>query len=66
MDISAVLDELRRERQYIEDAILNLERLARGHGHRRGRSPKRMSEVQVKRQGRPPGSSNKPKEPGEA
>ena len=59
MDVSKILTELRDERQQIEEAILSLERLARGRGRRRGRPPSWMSEVAAKRRGRPPGSKNK-------
>jgi hypothetical protein len=59
MDVSKILAELREERQQIEEAILSLERLARGRGRRRGRPPAWMSELTVKRRGRPPGSKNK-------
>jgi hypothetical protein len=59
MDVSKMLGELRQEREQIEEAIMSLERLARGRGKRRGRPPAWMSEV--KRRGRPPGSKNKPK-----
>jgi hypothetical protein len=64
MDISKMLAELRQERAAVEEAIMILERLARGRGKRRGRPPLWMSEGQpaVKRRGRPPGSKNKPKE----
>lgn len=58
MDVSKILTELREERQQIEEAILSLERLARGRGRRRGRPPAWMAEV-PKRRGRPPGSKNK-------
>ena len=34
-----MLAELRLEREQIEEAILTLERLARGRGRRRGRPP---------------------------
>lgn len=54
-----MLLELRQEREHIEEAILTLERLARGRGKRRGRPPAWMTEI--KRRGRPPGSKNKPK-----
>jgi len=68
MDVSKILQELREERQQIEEAIISLERLARGRGRRRGRPPAWMSEINataeaaapVKRRGRPPGSKNKP------
>ena len=59
MDITKMLAELRLEREQIEEAIMTLERLARGRGRRRGRPPAWMS--QIKRRGRPPGSKNKPK-----
>ena len=51
--------ELKDERQQIEEAILSLERLARGRGKRRGRPPAWLAEVGPKRRGRPPGSKNK-------
>jgi hypothetical protein len=59
MDVSRILNELRAEREQIEEAILSLERLARGRGRRRGRPPAWMSEITAKRRGRPPGSKNK-------
>jgi hypothetical protein len=59
IDVSKILSELKEERQQIEEAILSLERLARGRGRRRGRPPAWMSEVAIKRRGRPPGSKNK-------
>ncbi len=61
MDVSKILAELRQERQQIEEAIVSLERLARGRSRRRGRPPAWMAggEVEVKRRGRPPGSKNK-------
>ena len=57
VDINKMIAELRSEREQIEEAILVLERLARGQGKRRGRPPKWMT----KRRGRPRGSTNKPK-----
>ena len=60
MDVTKILSELREERVQIEEAILSLERLARGRGKRRGRPPAWMSEMTTKRRGRPPGSKNKP------
>jgi hypothetical protein len=60
MDVIKMLAELRQEREQLEEAILTLERLARGRGRRRGRPPAWMTEM--KRRGRPPGSKNKPKE----
>ena len=59
MDINRMLDELRAEREQVEEAIMVLERIAVGRGRRRGRPPKWMSEI--KKRGRPPGINNKPK-----
>ena len=60
MDVLKMLADLRQEREQIEEAILTLERLARGQGKRRGRPPAWMAAL--KRRGRPPGSKNRPKE----
>jgi hypothetical protein len=63
MDVIKMLAELRQERAQIEEAVMALERLTRGHGKRRGRPPAWMT-AQVnmpKRRGRPPGSKNKSK-----
>ena len=57
LDITKILEELREERVQLEEAILSLERLARGRGRRRGRPPSWM--VEAKKRGRPPGSKNK-------
>ena len=57
MDVSKILVELRQEREQLEEAILSLERLARGRGRRRGRPPSWM--VEAKKRGRPVGSKNK-------
>jgi len=62
MDIIKMLAELRQERQQVEEAIMTLERVARGRGKRRGRPPAWMTTA-TKRRGRPPGSKNKPKRP---
>jgi DNA invertase Pin-like site-specific DNA recombinase len=62
MDVAKMLADLRQEREQIEEAILSLERLARGRGKRRGRPPAWMQEV--KKRGRPPGSKNKNKNDG--
>jgi DNA invertase Pin-like site-specific DNA recombinase len=59
MDLNKMLADLRLEREQIEEAIMTLERLARGRGKRRGRPPAWMN--QIKRRGRPPGSKNRPK-----
>ncbi|HTA40930.1 MAG TPA: hypothetical protein VK789_00705 [Bryobacteraceae bacterium] len=57
MDVSKILEELRQEREQLEEAILSLERLARGRGRRRGRPPAWM--VEAKKRGRPVGSKSK-------
>ncbi|MBL8214426.1 MAG: hypothetical protein JNK87_27135 [Bryobacterales bacterium] len=45
MDVNKMLAELRAEREQIEEAILSLERLARGRGKRRGRPPSWLTEM---------------------
>ena len=45
MDVARILDQLRLERDQIEEAILSLERLASGQEKRRGRPPKWMVEA---------------------
>jgi hypothetical protein len=60
MDVIKMLSELRTEREQIEEAIMTLERLARGRGRRRGRPPAWLAAL--KKRGRPPGSKNKAKE----
>lgn len=60
MDVLKMLADLRQEREQIEEAIVTLERLARGRVRRRGRPPAWMAAI--KRRGRPPGSKNKSKE----
>jgi hypothetical protein len=63
MDVNKMLADLRQEREQIEEAIIILERLARGRGKRRGRPPLWMSQATpAKRRGRPPGSKNRPKD----
>jgi hypothetical protein len=59
MDINQMLADLRLERERLVESIAVLERLAAGHGKRRGRPPKWMTAT--KRRGRPPGSKNKTK-----
>src|SRR5437764_1193988 len=55
MDVTKILAELKAEREQIEEAIVSLERLARGRGPRRGRPPSWMAEITGKpRRGRPP------------
>ncbi|HOL73329.1 MAG TPA: hypothetical protein PLA43_06680 [Bryobacteraceae bacterium] len=57
MDVVKILGELRQEREHIEEAIISLERLARGRGKRRGRPPAWLA--MAKKRGRPAGSKNK-------
>jgi len=45
MDINKMLVELRDERAQIEEAIITLERLAKGRGKRRGRPPAWLSDA---------------------
>ncbi len=45
MNVDKMLTELRLEREQIEEAILTLERLARGRGRRRGRPPSWLKEA---------------------
>jgi hypothetical protein len=40
MDTGQILQDLRRQRDQLDEAILALERLAAGTGKRRGRPPK--------------------------
>jgi hypothetical protein len=61
MDVNKILAELRQEREQIEDAIISLERLARGRGKRRGRPPAWMKEATDRRRGRPKGSTKNDK-----
>jgi hypothetical protein len=48
MDILKMLADLRAEREQIEEAIVVLERLAAGHGKRRGRPPAWMAKTIIK------------------
>jgi hypothetical protein len=50
MDITNVLEELRRELSYLDAAILTLERL-QAKSVRRGRPPKLLKELQQSRKG---------------
>ena len=56
MDVVRMLDELKREREAIEEAIVTLERLAKGQVKRRGRPPAWMNELGKKQARRAPGS----------
>jgi len=59
MDVTKILTELRQEREQIEEAIMSLERLARGRGRRRGRPPAWMAELD-KKVGKAPSPKPKP------
>jgi hypothetical protein len=60
IDVAKILEELKREKEQLEQAIITLERLAVARGPRRGRPPAWMNDVTApKRRGRPPGSKNK-------
>ena len=59
MNITAMLTELKAERDQIDEMILLLERMGAGQGKRRGRPLKWMAPT--KKRGRPPGSKNKMK-----
>jgi len=65
MELLKMIDELRTERDGINETIGVIERLAAGRGKRRGRPPAWLKAAEngvVKRRGRPPGSKNKPKD----
>ena len=60
IDVAKILEELKQEKEQLEQAIVTLERLAVGRTPRRGRPPAWMTEAAApKRRGRPPGSKNK-------
>ena len=60
IDVAKILEELKQEKEQLEQAIITLERLAVGRGPRRGRPPAWVGEGTLpKRRGRPPGSKNK-------
>jgi hypothetical protein len=64
MDVLKMLTELRQEHAQVEEAIIVLERLAQGHGKRRGRPPAWMTAAnEMEERGRLPGSKNKSKAP---
>jgi hypothetical protein len=64
MNLGKVIEELRAERAAVEEAIVVLERLARGQGRRRGRPPLLLlgsSDITVKRKRRPFSAETKKK-----
>lgn len=67
MELTKVIQDLRREQQNIDEAITVLERLAAGGGRRRGRPPAWLKQAEGKRRrGRPVGSKNRQRESAEA
>jgi hypothetical protein len=63
MDLYSILDQLRQQRDHVDESIAALERIAAGMGRRRGRPPKWMATaaaavsapaVAPKKRGRPP------------
>jgi hypothetical protein len=61
MDLMKMIATLRQEHERVGEVIIAMERLALGSRKHRGRPPAWMTAA--KRQGRPPGSKNKPREP---
>jgi hypothetical protein len=59
MDVGKIVAELKAEREQIEEAIVSLERLARGRVRGPGRPPNWMADTAPKKRGRPAGSKNK-------
>lgn len=64
VDVTKILEELRKEREQIEEAILTLERLVENRGRRRGRPPSWLSEA--RRRGKVPSSPSLPNGKGTA
>lgn len=60
MDLMKILEDLRRERASIEEAILTLERLVEGRGRRRGRPPTWLAEA--RKRGLSPDEPDEPEE----
>ncbi|MBM3760226.1 MAG: hypothetical protein FJW36_08265 [Acidobacteria bacterium] len=58
VDLMKILEDLRRERASIEEAILTLERLVEGRGRRRGRPPTWLAEA--RKRGRSTDDSEEP------
>ena len=61
MDLERTLAELRRELERVEQAILDLHRLANIRPYVPRGSPGSVTEITTKRPGRPPRSKNPPK-----
>ena len=64
MDLYSILDQLKQQRDHVDESIAALERIAAGMGRRRGRPPKWMANAAAannatapapaKKRGRPP------------
>jgi hypothetical protein len=63
MDVGKILAELKAEREQIEEAILSLERLARGRGRGPGRPPNWMTDTPTPEPPNDPGSQPPPAAP---
>ena len=65
MDLAAIIKELREERDLVDRAIANVEKIAAQHGKRRGRPPAWMTllraEASTPKRGRPPGKKSSEK-----
>jgi hypothetical protein len=61
LDVAKILEDLKQEKEQLEQAIATLERLAQGRAPRRGRPPHWLAGegAAPKKRGRPPGSKNK-------
>ncbi len=57
MDVNRILAALRQEREQLDAVIMNLEQLAQGREHRRGRPPAILTAA--RKRGRPRGSKNR-------
>jgi hypothetical protein len=63
MDLNNILEQLRQQRDHVDESIAALERIASGMGRRRGRPPKWMTQAAAtnaapataKKRGRPAG-----------
>jgi hypothetical protein len=63
MDLYSILDQLRQQRDHVDESIAALERIAAGMGRRRGRPPKWMTQAAaaVNAAAAPPKKRGRPK-----